>query len=54
MPMTQSALIWMVDTTVDALVVTTVLAIVSMTAKSSTVARSGCWRMTGVPSVRAR
>lgn len=53
-PMTLFALTWMVGMTVDVLMARTAQETVSMKAKSSTMVRFGCWRMTDALSARAR
>lgn len=53
-PMTLFALTWMVGMTVDVLMARTAQETASMMAKSSTMVRFGCWRMTDALSARAR
>lgn len=53
-PTTLFALTWMVAMTVDVLMARTAQETVSMKAKSSTMVRSGCWRMTDALSAHAR
>lgn len=53
-PMTQCASTWKEDMTVGAPTGITALATVSMTTRSSTVGRFGCWTMIGAQCARAR
>lgn len=53
-PTTQCALTWMEAMTVAAPTGTTAPATVSMTTRSSTAGRSGCWTVIGAQSAPAR